>query len=115
MSDSDLMFRGAVELAAMVRSGEVSARELVASSRSSGSRSSTRPSTRSSTSTASVRWRPPSRSVPGDERPFAGVPVAVKNNRPVAGLRLTYGCALMENYVCDYDHNVTRRLRGGAS
>src|SRR4051794_10722118 len=28
MSDGDLMFRGAVELAAMVRSGEVSAREL---------------------------------------------------------------------------------------
>src|SRR5438309_937736 len=28
MSDGDLMFRGALELAAMVRSGEVSAREL---------------------------------------------------------------------------------------
>ncbi len=47
----------------------------------------------------------------GDDRPFAGVPVAVKNNRPVAGLRLTYGCALMEQNMCDYDHNVTRRLR----
>ena len=29
MSDSDLMFRRAVELAAMVRAGEISARELV--------------------------------------------------------------------------------------
>src|ERR1700704_228264 len=29
MSDSDLMFRPAIELAGMVRSGEVSARELV--------------------------------------------------------------------------------------
>ncbi len=48
---------------------------------------------------------------PGDERPFAGVPVAIKNNRPVAGLRLTYGCSLLERNMCDYDHNVTRRLR----
>ena len=47
----------------------------------------------------------------GDERPFAGVPVAVKNNRPVKGMRLTYGCRLMEAYVADYDHNVTSRLR----
>src|SRR6202022_857518 len=48
---------------------------------------------------------------PGDQRPFAGVPIAIKNNRPVQGLRLTYGCSLMADYVSDYDHNVTRRLR----
>src|SRR5438067_5235216 len=47
----------------------------------------------------------------GDQRPFAGVPTAVKNNRPVKGMRLTYGCSLMADYVPDYDHNVTRRLR----
>ena len=48
---------------------------------------------------------------PGDERPFAGVPIAIKNNRAVEGLRLTNGCSLMAEYVADYDHNVTRRLR----
>jgi amidase len=37
--------------------------------------------------------------------------VAVKNNRAVKGMRLTYGCRLMESYVVDYDHNVTSRLR----
>ncbi len=37
--------------------------------------------------------------------------MAIKNNRPVEGMRLTYGCSLMADYVCDYDHNVTRRLR----
>ncbi len=35
----------------------------------------------------------------GDERPFAGVPIAIKNNRPVKGLRLTYGCPLMTEHV----------------
>ena len=47
----------------------------------------------------------------GDERPFAGVPTAIKNNRPVAGMRLTYGCKLMQGHVADYDHNVTARLK----
>ncbi len=48
---------------------------------------------------------------PGDERPFAGVPVAIKNNRAAEGLRLTYGCELMAHNECNYDHNVTRRLK----
>jgi amidase len=47
----------------------------------------------------------------GDQRPFAGVPTAIKNNRAVSGLRLTYGCSLMAEHVADYDHNVTRRLK----
>jgi amidase len=47
----------------------------------------------------------------GDERPFAGVPIAIKNNRAVAGLRLTRGADLMGDFVAQHDHNVTRRLR----
>ena len=58
----------------------------------------------------SGRWPRPTRWA-GDERPFAGVPIAIKNNRAVKGLRLTYGCSLMADHVSDYDHNVTRRLR----
>jgi amidase len=37
--------------------------------------------------------------------------VAIKNNRPVQGLRLTYGCSLMAEHVAQYDHNITRRLK----
>src|SRR5579863_3255796 len=48
---------------------------------------------------------------PGDPRPFAGVPIAIKNNRAVAGLRLTHGCRLMRDYVAPYDHNAVARLR----
>jgi amidase len=48
---------------------------------------------------------------PGDGRPFAGVPIAIKNNRAVAGLRLTRGADLTGDAVAEHDHNVTRRLR----
>ena len=103
------MFRPAVELAGMVRSGEISARELVEISLARIEQLDPS-STRSCRSTASARSPPPG-DRPGDERPFAGVPIAIKNNRAVAGLRLTNGCALMPDYVADYDHNVIRRLR----
>jgi amidase len=110
VSDGDLMFQSAIELASMVRSGEVSARELVQCSLD-------RIEELNPTLNAFVQvdaegvLAAADLLKPGDERPFAGVPIAIKNNRPVKGLRLTYGCSLMADYVCDYDHNVTRRLR----
>jgi amidase len=110
VTDSDLMFRSATELSAMVRSGEISSRELV------------------QTSLQRIEELNPMLNAfvqvddegalaaadgigSGDERPFAGVPIAIKNNRPVKGLRLTYGCPLMAEHVAPYDHNITRRLR----
>jgi amidase len=49
---------------------------------------------------------------PGDERPFAGVPIAVKDlTVAVSGLRLSNGSDLMDDYTPDYDANVVRRLR----
>jgi amidase len=104
------MFRGALELAEMVRSGEVSSRELVQCSLD-------RIEELNPTLNAFVdidaegALRAADAVSPGDARPFAGVPTAIKNNRPVSGMRLTYGCSLMSEYVPDYDHNVTRRLR----
>ncbi len=110
MSDHDLMFRSASELATLVRSGELSARELVQVSLDRIEELNPRlnafvqvDAERALATAAEIR--------PGDERPFAGVPIAIKNNRPVSGLRLTYGCSLMENFIADYDHNVTRRLK----
>ncbi len=110
MSDDDLMFRGAVELAAMVRAGEVSSRELVELSLQRIEELN--PSLNAFVEVDEEGALGAADLVaPRDERPFAGVPVAIKNNRPVKGMRLTYGCRLMESYVADYDHNVTRRLR----
>jgi amidase len=110
MSETNLMFRPATELARMVRSGEISASELVQSSLERIEELN--PSLNAFVQVDAERALATAEKIgPGDERPFAGVPVAIKNNRPVEGLRLTYGCSLMADYVCDYDHNVTRRLK----
>jgi amidase len=110
MSDSDLMFRPATELAGLVRSGEVSARELVEASLERIEELN--PKLNAFVDVDAERaLATADRIGPRDERPFAGVPVAIKNNRPVAGLRLTYGCSLMADNLCEYDHNITRRLK----
>jgi amidase len=110
VSDSDLMFAGAGELAAMVREGEISSRELVQISLERIEELNpmlnafVQVDEQGALATAD-------RIGPGDDRPFAGVPIAIKNNRPVKGMRLTYGCSLMAEHVAAYDHNITRRIR----
>jgi amidase len=104
------MFRPVAELAGLVHAGEISAVELVRASLD-------RIEALDPTLNAFVQVdADPALAAaetigPGDPRPFAGVPIAVKNNRAVAGLRLTQGCRLMEDFVAPYDHNVVRRLR----
>jgi amidase len=110
VSDSDLMFRPAIELAGMVRAGEISARELVQISLERIEELN--PALNAFVQVDAERALASAAEIgPGDARPFAGVPTAIKNNRAAQGLRLTYGCALMEGNECDYDHNVTRRLK----
>jgi amidase len=110
VADDDLMFRSAVELAGMVRLGEVSASELV---RTSLERiEELNPALNAFVEVDEAGALAAAEQIaPGDDRPFAGVPIAIKNNRPVKGLRLTYGCSLMAKHVAPYDHNITRRLR----
>jgi amidase len=110
MSD-ELMFRPPAELAALVRDGELSARELVAASLE-------RIDALEGRLGAFVEvdhdgaLAAADAIAPGDQRPFAGVPIAIKNNRAVRGLLLTHGCTLMRDFVATYDHSVVRRLRG---
>jgi amidase len=110
VTDSDLMFRPATELAAMVRSGEISARELVETSLARIDELN--PQLNAFVEIDGERALATAEKIgPGDERPFAGVPIAIKNNRPVNGLKITIGASLMADHVADYDHNVTRRFR----
>jgi amidase len=110
VTDSDLMFRSAIELASMVRSGEISSRELVETSLARIEELN--PKLNAFVEIDGERALATAEQVkPGDERPFAGVPIAIKNNRPVSGLKMTIGCSLMGDYVADYDHNVVRRFK----
>jgi amidase len=110
VTERDLMFSSAGELAEMVRSGQLSARELVQCSLDRIEELNPQLNAFVQVD-AEGALRAAEQIGAGDPRPFAGVPVAIKNNRAVTGLRLTYGCGLMADYVSDYDHNITRRLR----
>ncbi|MFN3383872.1 MAG: amidase [Archaeoglobaceae archaeon] len=44
-------------------------------------------------------------------KPLAGLPIAVKDNTDVKGLRTTYGSKLLENYVPTWDSVIVERLR----
>src|SRR3954469_12377199 len=107
---SDLMFRPALELAARVRSGELSAAELVAASLERID--ALNPELNAFVDVFHDEARAAAAAIhPGDARPFAGVPIAVKNNRAIEGHRLTYCADLMGDWNAPYDHNVVRRLR----
>jgi amidase len=110
MTDSDLMFRPVSELAGMVRAGEISARELVQTSLERIE--ALNPTLNAFVDIDGERALASAEQVrAGDERPFAGVPIAIKNNVAVEGLRLTFGCSLMAEHVAAYDGNVARRLK----
>ena len=51
---------------------------------------------------------------PGDERPFAGVPIAIKNNRPVDGHAPDVRLALFGDFVAADDRHVTRLREAGS-
>src|SRR5918911_3820748 len=107
---TDLLFRPAVDLAGLVRSGELSARELVEASLRRID--ALNPELNAFVDVFHDEALAAAAAVhPGDERPFAGVPVAIKNNRAVAGHRLTYCADFMGDWAAPYDHNVVARLR----
>src|SRR5579863_6312971 len=106
----DLMFRSPAELAALLRSGELSASELVTESLERIEALDARlgafiqvDADGALAAAAAITRR--------DPRPFAGVPIAIKNNRAVRGLPLTQGARLMRDFVAPYDHSVVGRLR----
>ena len=107
---ADLTLRPADELAALVRSGELAASELVDAALQRID--ALQPQVNAFVDVDHAGARAAAAQIgPGDERPFAGVPIAIKNNRAVAGLRLTTGAALSGDFRPQHDHNVTRRLR----
>jgi amidase len=109
-ADAGLMQRDAGELAALVRAGELAASELIDASLRRIDALQPRVNAFVDVDHDGARAAAAAIS-PGDPRPFAGVPIAIKNNRAVRGLRLTHGAELTGDGAATFDHNVTRRLR----
>jgi amidase len=107
---NDLLFRSADELAALVRGGELSARELVAESLRRIDE--LEPTINAFTHVAHDSAMAAAEAVgPGDPRPFAGVPIAIKDNRPVEGMPITMCSDLFGDHVAGHDAFFVRRLR----
>ncbi|HEX6620833.1 MAG TPA: amidase family protein, partial [Solirubrobacteraceae bacterium] len=107
---SDLLFRPASELAGLVRSGELSARELVQASLDRIA--ALDPELNAFVDVyAEDALTAADAIAAGDARPFAGVPIAIKNNRAIAGKRLTFAADFFGDWAAPYDHNVVRRFK----
>ncbi len=110
----DLLFRPAAELATHVREGKVSSRELVQASLDRIE--AVEPTLNAFVDVFADEALAQADAVaPGDERPLAGVPVAIKNNVPVAGKRLTFGSNFMGDFPAPFDANVVTRLRAAGA
>ena len=107
---TDLMYRPATELAGLVRSGELSARELVQASLDridavdGKVNAFTHVAHDSALADAGAIGA-------GDERPFAGVPIAIKTEFPVQGMPMCMGSELFGDFVPGHDAFLVRRLR----
>ena len=107
---SELLRKPAVELARMVRDGEVTSRELVEASfdriEATGTLNHWTLLDQDAALSAADAVGP------GDERPFAGVPIAIKDLfAPVAGLRMAQGSDLLGEFTPDYDYALVRRFK----
>jgi amidase len=106
----DTAFLPAVDLAALVRAGAASARELVdAALRRIEALD---PALNAFVELDADRALAAADEMgPHDERPFAGVPVAVKANTPVEGLCMNMGSRFLAGHRPDHSAYLVRRLR----
>jgi amidase len=108
-STDSLLTRSALELAALVRSGEISASALVEEAlRSAEARHDLNAFTLLDADGALAAA---DAIKPGDSRPFAGVPIAIKELNAVAGQPLTNSSFLFGDFRPDFDAFVVRRIR----
>src|SRR5919109_3077143 len=110
MSATDLMLKPVPELAALVRGGEIAAREAVSAALTRIDDLDDRVNAfvevdaeRALEAAAAIE--------PGDERPFAGVPIAIKSNIPVSGLCMNFGSKFLAGHRPGHNAYMVRRLR----
>jgi amidase len=110
MGAHDLMTRSVGELAALVRGGELSARESVGAALERIE--ALDPEINAFLEVDGDRAMAAAAEIePGDERPFAGVPIAIKGNTPVEGLCMNFGSRFLSGHHPDHSAYLVRRLR----
>jgi amidase len=108
--ETGLLFEPATELARLVKAGEVSALELTEAAFE-------RIDALDGELNAFVHVDPDGACATAngigaaDERPFAGVPIAIKDTAPVAGMPYRLGSDLYGDFVSPHDAFLVRRLR----
>jgi amidase len=112
---SDYLTRSATEQAAAIRAGEISSRELV--EESLRAIVALNDELNAFVTTASERALEEADAIErGDERPLAGVPIAVKDLIALTeGIRTTHGMAAMGDWVPDHDSATVRKLRAAGA
>ena len=107
----ELLFKPALELAELVRSGEVGSRELAQASLDAIE--AVDGELNAWVHVDAERALEAADAIgSGDERPFAGVPLAIKDLYcPVAGLPMTQGSELFGDFTPEYDSALVRRYR----
>jgi amidase len=107
---SELLFRPAGELAALVRSGEVTSAELVGAALARIE--ALEPTINAFMHVDADGALAAAEQVgKGDPRPFAGVPIAIKDTVPVAGMPYTMASDLFGDFVPGHDSFAVRRIR----
>jgi amidase len=110
MSATDLMLKPVTELASLVRGGEILAREVVSAAlRRIDDLDG--PLNAFVEVDAERALAAADAIEPGDERPFAGVPIAIKANVPVEGLCMNFGSRFLAGHKPDHNAYLVRRLR----
>src|SRR5215203_2812939 len=105
----DLTFMAVGDVAAHVRGGELSAREVVLAALERID--SLDPTLNAFVEVDADRALATADGIePGDERPFAGVPIAIKANVPVAGLPMTFRSRFLGDHRPCHSAYLVRRL-----
>ncbi len=106
----ELLFRPAAELAALIRGGELSSTELVTAALERIEQ--LQPTLNAFVHIDADRALEQAAQIgTEDDRPFAGVPIAIKDTTAVAGMPYTMGSDLFGDFVPGHDSYVTRRIR----
>jgi amidase len=106
----DLLFKPATELATLVHTGQVSSAELVTAALERIER--LQPTLNAFVHVDADGALETAAGIgSGDPRPFAGVPIAIKDTTSVAGMPYTMGSDIFGDFVPGHDSFVTRRIR----